>query len=99
MILKESSALVIQRYYRGHLGRKAASRWKNKHEDILSLYALCNASAITITRVWKGFLARKEASALRKSMAAYILELREADLRVEREEVESQNKRMWQRKK
>ena len=44
-------------------------------------------------------MARKEASLLRKQMAAYILELREADLREEEEERAFQNKRMWQRRK
>ena len=72
---------------------------ENKHGDMLALYALCNASAVTITRIWKGYSARKEAAILRKNMAAYILELREADLRDEAEEVALQNKRMWQRQK
>ena len=99
MTLEQASVVVLQRYYRGHIGRKAARRWKYKYQDILALYALCNASAITITRIWRGFLARQEASLLRKQMAVYILELREADLREEEAERALRKKRIWQRKK
>lgn len=40
--------IVLQKVYRGHLGRKAARRWALKKAEIGALNALLNASAIFI---------------------------------------------------
>lgn len=50
---EKKSVLTIQRVYRGHLGRKAASRWALKAAEYAAINALMNASAIAIQRIWR----------------------------------------------
>jgi len=56
--LELDSIIVLQKTYRGHLGRKAARRWALKKAEIGALHALLNASAIFIQVVqfsWSNF--------------------------------------------
>jgi len=73
------SCVLIQRIYRGHLGRKAANRWINTKADITALHALSTACAIAISRIWRGYIARKRAAHFKRQMTEYILRIREAD--------------------
>jgi hypothetical protein len=70
------SILQIQRIYRGHLGRKAASRWALKRAELGAMNALLNATAITIQRYYRGYLGREIAIVKRMEMAQFIALMR-----------------------
>ena len=74
--LEAQSIGTIQRYYRGHLGRKAALRWALKKAEIGAINALLNAAAIFIQRIYRGYLARVEAIETRAQMAQFIALMR-----------------------
>lgn len=80
------AALIIQRYYRGNLGRKGARLWKAKMNDLMALNALTTGCAVAISRVWRGFVGRRYASKCRKEMAEYILSLRQTEAEKEEKE-------------
>ena len=83
---KESSAtLIIQRIYRGHLGRIAAKRWALKKSEINAMNVLMNGCAIAISRTWRGHRGRVGAKKLRKDMAEFIIRLRADDIKEEEE--------------
>jgi hypothetical protein len=70
------SILHIQRVFRGHLGRKAASRWALKRAELGAMNALLNATAITIQRYYRGYLGREIAIVKRMEMAQFIALMR-----------------------
>ena len=84
--MRKASAIIIQRHYRGHLGRKVAERWARLRGNIRAFNALCNGSAIAISRVYRGHIARKQAAALRSDLAAYILSVRESEIKEEEDQ-------------
>ena len=84
--IERASAIIIQRYYRGHLGRKVGKRWKRLRTNLHAYNALCNGSAIAISRVYKGHIARKYAALLRKDLAEYVLSIREIEINEEEEQ-------------
>jgi hypothetical protein len=47
---------------------------------------LCNCCAITISRVYRGHVGREIAAGLRRELTAYILSIREAEIKEEEEE-------------
>lgn len=81
-----SCATVLQRHYRGHIGRKVAFRWASLRQKVEAYNALCNGSAIVISRVYRGYIARKVARVMREDLSKYILSLREAEINKEEEE-------------
>jgi hypothetical protein len=87
----------IQRIYRGHLGRKAASRWAMKRAEMTAINALLNAAATCIQRVWRGWLGRKEAKETRAEMAYFIALMRAQE--AEQDEEEYWETHQWQRYK
>ena len=86
MTIERSCAIIIQRHYRGHIGRKVAIRWARLRQNIHAFNALCNGSAVAISRVYRGHIARKYAAVLRKDLAEYVLSLREEEINEEEEE-------------
>lgn len=71
-----ASSLVIQKYYRGHIGRKAVLLWRNHYESNQVWRALCHSCAVTITRHWRGYSSRKMAASYREQMVEYLFTLR-----------------------
>jgi outer membrane murein-binding lipoprotein Lpp len=87
----------IQRFYRGHLGRKAAKRWAMKRAEMTAINALLNAAAVCLQRVWRGWLGRKEAKETRAEMAYFIALMRAQE--AEQDEEEYWETHQWQRYK
>ena len=83
---EKSSAVVLARVYRGHLGRKAARRWARKKAELEAMNALMNASAITIQRVHRGHKGKVAASEVRMEMAEFIAQIREEEAKQDEEE-------------
>ncbi len=74
--LELSSIGLIQRVYRGHVGRKAASRWILKRAEMNALNIIMNAAATCLQRIWRGYLARLLAVETRAEMAYFIALMR-----------------------
>lgn len=74
--LELASVGLIQRAYRGHIGRKAASRWALKRAEMNALNIIMNAAATCLQRIWRGYLARVEAVETRAEMAYFIALMR-----------------------
>lgn len=53
------AGLIIQKLYRGHLGRKAAKRWALKHNEFRAMYYLLSSAAVCVQRQFRGWLARQ----------------------------------------
>lgn len=85
-MIERASSIIIQRHYRGHLGRKVANRWSRLRSNIQTFNALCHGSAIAISRVFRGHRQRKRAAQLRKELVEYIISVREAEIVDEEEE-------------
>jgi len=86
MTLRNVSSVIIQKHYRGHLSRNAASRWKFEIESARAWNALCQASAIAISRYWRGYSGRIRAEKLTIDLTNYIIELRRAEAEFEDDE-------------
>lgn len=74
--LEQESISLIQKVYRGHLGRKAAKRWALKRAELGAMNALLNSTAIAIQRVWRGYEGRLFAVQKRTEMAQFIALMR-----------------------
>eukprot|EP00979_Chaetoceros_neogracilis_P001143 scaffold197_cov268-Chaetoceros_neogracile.AAC.58 len=83
---KNASSLLIQKHYRGRVGRKAAARWKYELDSIQVWDALCHASAIAISKYWRGHSARKLYALAKASITAYILRIRKAEVETDEKE-------------
>ena len=66
---QNAGALVLQRAYRGHTGRRAAQRLRLKRDGLRAQRALLHACATTIQRVWRGLVGRIAASERRLAAA------------------------------
>lgn len=86
MTLRNISAVTIQKHYRGHLSRIAASRWKFEIESVRSWTALCQASAIAISRYWRGYSSRTKTEKLKLDLTNYIIKLRKVEAEIEDDE-------------
>ena len=53
------AGIIIEKLYRGHLGRKAAKRWALKHNDFRAMYYLLSSAAVCVQRQFRGWLARQ----------------------------------------
>jgi len=91
---------MIQRHFRGHIGRKATKRWRDLKQSVQAYNSLCHGAAIMISRVFRGYIARKHAATLRHNLATYIISLRELEI-IEEEEQYWGNLRFgeWRRKR
>jgi hypothetical protein len=74
--LEQYSILLIQKMYRGHLGRKAAKRWALKRAELNAMNALLHAAAITIQRAYRGYMGRVYTVLKRTEMAHFIALMR-----------------------
>lgn len=91
---KQNNAVVtIQQYYRGHIGRKAASLWREHFSRIQAHHALYVACSTTISRYWRGWKGRQEAKVRRREMAEFIIAMRQIDLDAEQTEANRKKKR------
>lgn len=86
---EKNSILLLQRIYRGHLGRKAAKRWAMKRAELVAINALLNAAAVCVQRIWRGYQGRILAIETRAEMAYFI-----ALMRVQEAEMDEQE--YWQ---
>ena len=91
---KQNNAVItIQRYYRGHIGRNAASLWRDYFSRIQAHRALCVACSTTISRYWRGWKGRQEAKGVRREMAEFIIAMRQIDLDAEQREATRKKKK------
>ena len=74
--LELNSVSIIQRIYRGHIGRKAAWRWGLKRAELGAMNALLNSTAIAIQRIYRGYAARVYTIRKREEMAYFIALMR-----------------------
>lgn len=84
--LELASVGTIQRAYRGHIGRKAASRWALKRAEMNALNIIMNAAATCLQRIWRGYLARILAVETRAEMAYFIALMRAEEAAHDEEE-------------
>ncbi|KAJ1455056.1 hypothetical protein M885DRAFT_520998 [Pelagophyceae sp. CCMP2097] len=81
-----ASCALLQRLYRGHVGRKAARRWAIKRAELEAINALMTASAITMQRCFRGYQGRISASVARMEMAEFISMIRLEEAALDEEE-------------
>ncbi len=92
---QNNSAETIQRYYRGHIGRRAAGLWREHTLRKQASHALYLACSTTISRHWRGYKGRQDAGELRRAMAEFILAMRQIDLDAELETIRKKKKKKW----
>ena len=94
---RDNAVVIIQRYYRGHIGRKAASLWREHFSKLQAHHALYVACSTTISRYWRGWKGRQEAKDVRREMAEFIIAMRQIDLDAEQREAtrKKKKKRRW----
>jgi len=92
---QSNSAETIQRYYRGHIGRRVAGLWREHTLRLQFSHALYLASSTTISRYWRGYKGRQDAGELRRAMAEFILAMRQIDLDAELETIRKKKKKKW----
>ncbi|TYZ68295.1 hypothetical protein PybrP1_005197 [[Pythium] brassicae (nom. inval.)] len=80
------AALLIQRVYRGRLGRLAGCKWMRRRREIDAERALERAAATTLQRAYRGRLGRLAAEAKRVELAEFIAQVRAEEAIVEEEE-------------
>jgi hypothetical protein len=80
------AALLIQRLYRGHLGRKAGKKWMLRRKEIDAQKAIENAAAIMLQRGYRGRLGRLKAEEKRVELAEFISQVRAEEALEEEEE-------------
>lgn len=66
---------LLQRIYRGHIGRKAAQRWRVKRAEYSATNALMVAAAISIQRLMRGSWGRSRAGTIRAGIARWLAHL------------------------
>lgn len=69
------AAQLIQRLYRGHMGRKAVLRWRAKRVEYYATNSLLVCAAVTIQRVARGCSGRRRARVVRASIARWLVRL------------------------
>lgn len=88
-----TSALTIQKHFRGMIGRKVADSWKKEISFQKTYRALCNSCATTIARCVRGHFAREYVRRLKQDMVEFMMNLRLEDLRKGEEEMKHQEER------
>lgn len=66
---------LIQRMYRGHIGRKAAQRWIAKRAEYNATNSLMVSAAVTIQRLMRGYWGRNRAKTVRAGIARWLAHL------------------------
>ena len=73
---EQDSTRMLQRLYRGHLGRKAAKRWALKRAEFYAMHALLSSATVCVQRVWRGVLGRRRAVQWRIDMGKIVALMR-----------------------
>jgi hypothetical protein len=63
---------LIQRFYRGHVARKASRRWALKLAEMKALHLLMSAAALTLQRFYRGHLGRDQARRKRAGFGYFV---------------------------
>lgn len=83
---------LIQRVLRGHIGRKAAHRWREKRAEYTATNSLMVSAAVTIQGVLRGSWGRKRAKTIRAGIAAWLARLVDDEAREFEADILSTNK-------
>lgn len=83
---------LIQRVLRGHIGRKAAHRWRQKRGEYNATNSLMVSAAVCMQRVLRGSWGRKRAKTIRAGIAAWLARLVDDEARDFEADVLSTNK-------
>lgn len=86
------ATLLIERIYRGHIGRKAAQRWRAKRAEYNATNSLIVAAAINLQRFMRGCWGRSRAKTVRAGVARWLAHLFDDESREFEAEVLSTNK-------
>jgi hypothetical protein len=84
--LEKECINTLQRVYRGHLGRKAAKRWRMKRFELDAINALFNAASTCIQRIYRGHLGKRRSKDKRAEMAYFIALMRAQEAEQDEEE-------------
>ncbi len=79
-------AAVVQRVYRGYLGRKTVENVRRERQKAESTLVFLNDCATEIERAWRGYCGRQDALRLRREMAEFLFHLREQEAVAEEED-------------
>lgn len=79
-------AAVVQRVYRGYLGRKKVKNLQREQQNAESALVFLNECATEIERAWRGYCGRRDALRLRREMAEFLFLLREREAGAEEAE-------------
>ena len=79
-------AAVVQRVYRGYLGRKTAENLRHEQQRADLAIVFLNGCATEITRIWRGYCGRRDTERLRREMAEFLFLIREREAGEEEEE-------------
>ncbi len=79
-------ASVVQRVYRGYLGRKTVENLQRERQKTESALVFLNECATEIDRAWRGYCGRRDALRLRREMAEFLFHLREREAGAEEQE-------------
>jgi hypothetical protein len=85
-LAKNRLAAVVQRVYRGYLGRKTVENLKVERQKADSALGFLNACATEIGRVWRGYCGRRDSERVRREMAEFLFALREQEAGAEEDE-------------
>lgn len=66
---------LLQRIYRGHIGRKVAQRWEAKRAEYSATNSLMVSAAVTVQRLVRGCWGRSRAKAIRAGIARWLVHL------------------------
>lgn len=67
------SVQIIQRVYRGYMGRKAAQRWNVKRAEYYTTNTLMISAAVTMQRMVRGIQGRVRAKIIRAGIAKWLI--------------------------
>ena len=87
----KASARIIQRCYRGFLGRKKAKRNAMERKKEEQWRKLANRSATCIERIYRGHIGRRIAISVRKEMIEFIAQIRKDEALQEVEDYMARN--------
>ena len=76
-------AAVVQRTYRGYLGRKTAKNVRLARQKTASVLTMLNVYATDIQCAYRGYCGRRDARRLRRDMAKFLFSLREHEAEAE----------------
>lgn len=82
---------LLQGTYRGHIGRKAAHRWRAKRAEYSATNSLMVSAAVTIQRLLRGAWGRYRAKIIRAGIARWLAHLFDDESREFEAEILSTN--------